>query len=89
MDRSLRPITEDLLMIAMSVYSADKRIPRSYFDDSWTRCFDINIPVIETEKWNEVRESLVTILNFLTGDKWSFNFRKSTNKFRSDKRKQV
>ena len=44
------------IKIAMSVYSADKRIPRSYFDDSWTRCFDINIPVIETEKWNEVKK---------------------------------
>ncbi len=82
---SLIPINEDLLIIAMSVFCADKRIPRSYFDDSWTRYFDINIPVIETEKWNEVKESLVTILNFLTGDKWSFNFRKSTNKFRSEK----
>lgn len=83
---SLNPINEDLIIIAMSVFCADKRIPRNYFKDSWTRYIEINIPVIEIEKWNTVKENLETMLNFLTGDNWSFDFRKSTHKLRCEKK---
>lgn len=68
------------------MFCADKRIPRNYFKDSWTRYIEINIPVIEIEKWNTVKENLETMLNFLTGDNWSFDFRKSTHKLRCEKK---
>jgi len=45
---SLEHINEDLLIIAMSVFYVDKRIPRNYFEDSWTRT--IMIPEIKTDK---------------------------------------
>lgn len=86
---SLNPINEDLIIIAMSVFCADKRIPRNYFKDSWTRYIEINIPVIEIEKWNTVKENLETMLNFLTGDNWSFDFRKSTHKLRCEKKVNI
>lgn len=82
----LKPINEDLLIVAMSIFSADKRVPRSYFEDSWTRSIDINIPVIELEKWQRVKHRLEVMLNFLSGDKWSINFRNSTNRFRGGKK---
>lgn len=82
---SLEHINEDLLIIAMSVFYVDKRIPRNYFEDSWTRTISINIPVIEINKWNEVRENLVKMLGFLTGDNWCISFRQTTNKFRGEK----
>lgn len=83
---SLELINEDLLIIAMSVFCVDKRIPRNYFKDNWTRNISINIPVIEINKWNAVKESLIKVLSFLTGDIWHISFRQTTNKFRSRKR---
>ncbi len=83
---SLEHINEDLLIIAMSVFCVDKRIPRNYFKDSWTRTISVNIPVIEINKWNAVKESLVKMLSFLTGDIWYVSFRQTTNKFRGGKK---
>lgn len=78
-------INEDLLIIALSIFAIDKRIIRKVFKDSWTRCFEVSIPVLELEKWNEVRERLEKMLGFLSGDNWSINFRKTDKKFRGHK----
>lgn len=83
--KSLKSIYEDLLIIAMSIFCADKKIPRRYFIDNWTRIIKLNIPVIELEKWNGVKEDLERSLNFLSGDKWNIEFRKSQTKFRGEK----
>ncbi|HHX61493.1 MAG TPA: hypothetical protein GX707_12410 [Epulopiscium sp.] len=82
---SLKAINEDLLIIALSVFAVDKRIFRRRFQDCWTRELQVSIPVIELEKWNLVKEQLEEVLNFLSGDRWSIEFRRS--KFRYGKQK--
>jgi hypothetical protein len=80
--QSVPDISEDLLFIAISLFCADKRIPRTEY---WTREIKICIPVLEIGTWNEVKMELEKALGFLSGDKWVFEFRKTDNKFRSNK----
>lgn len=58
----------------MFVYAADRIVLRKEFQDAWTRDICLNIPVLELEKWIGVREHLIQMLNFLTGDHWTINF---------------
>ncbi|MEG0774354.1 Qat anti-phage system QueC-like protein QatC [Clostridium sp.] len=78
---------EDLLLIAISLFCADKRVLRGKFEDSWTRHIEMNIPVIELEKWNSVQNELEVMLGFLSGDIWSLVFRKSNERFRTNNKK--
>lgn len=85
---NLESIYEDLITIAASVYAADKRVPRvglwaGEVEDNWTREIHISIPVLEIKKWNEVKTKLEDILNFLSGDIWIVNFRKTNLRFRN------
>lgn len=85
---NLENIYEDLITVAASVYAADKRVPRvgvwaGEVEDNWTRKLQISIPVLEIEKWREVQNKLEDILNFLSGDIWTVNFRKTDFKFRN------
>lgn len=77
----LKAINEDLLIIALSVFAVDKRIFRRRFQDCWTRELQVSIPVIELEKWNLVKEKLEEVLNFLTGDRWCIEFRRTTFRY--------
>ena len=65
----------DLLIFAMSVYTADLRIERSFANDRWTRRIVIHQPVAEPAKWEDAQPVLEKMLGFLTGDEWTFNFR--------------
>lgn len=66
----------DLLVIAVSMYSADTRINRKDFaEDSWTRKIDLYIPVEDPDFWNGQADLLLKIFRFLTGDIWSVTFR--------------
>lgn len=78
---SISPIYEDLFVIAISIFAIDKRVPRNLFTDCWTREIDVSIPVIELEKWESVKESWSKTMNFLTGDVWNINFRKSDSSY--------
>lgn len=71
----------DLLIFAMSVYTADLRIERSFAADRWTRRFALHQPVAEPEKWQKAQPILKEMLGFLTGDDWTFNFRHRRVKF--------
>lgn len=84
--QSLSDISEDLLVIAISVFCADKRIPRKKSTDNWTRRIKLHLPVLEVEKWTVVKNELEKTLGFLSGDNWTFEFRQSTSKFRSNKK---
>ncbi|MFW6026477.1 MAG: ATPase, partial [Candidatus Woesearchaeota archaeon] len=42
------------------------------------------MPVHKIKKWNNVQKALNKMLNFLSGDKWNFYFRKNTYKFRKN-----
>ncbi|MCI0724135.1 MAG: hypothetical protein L0338_35025 [Acidobacteria bacterium] len=66
----------DLVYLAETVYSADLRVPRGLTDDCWTRDFEIHLPVAEPKTWEEAKPTLVRMLSFLTGDNWTFRFRR-------------
>jgi 7-cyano-7-deazaguanine synthase in queuosine biosynthesis len=83
---TINDINEDLVIIAMSIFAIDKRIPRTYFSDNWTRSITVNIPVLECEKWREVKSQLEDTLGFLSGDVWEIEFRSSNGKFRANRK---
>ncbi|HRH40874.1 MAG TPA: hypothetical protein PKY82_04465 [Pyrinomonadaceae bacterium] len=65
----------DLLIFAMSIYTTDLRIERSFASDRWTRRIILHQPVAEPAKWEEAQPVLEKMLGFLTGDDWTFKFR--------------
>ena len=72
----------DVMALATMVYLADTRISRAKTSqDSWTREITIQIPVVDVAKWDSVRDDLIRMLNFLTGDKWNFFFEKRSFEF--------
>lgn len=68
----------DLLYISLAVFASDRLVSRSDADDSWSRDFEIYIPVINLELWNSNKDLLEKILSFLSGDNWEFRFRERT-----------
>ena len=78
-------IIEDLLIIGISVFSVDKRLSRRISEDNWSRSINVHVPVIELEKWLSVKAELEELLSFLSGDHWTFHFRKSKEKLRGNK----
>jgi len=80
--QNLSPRLIDFLEIASYVYSADCASPRGkkWTDDDstepWSRDFSFVIPVREPEFWAgaEIQCLIEKILNFLSNDKYSFNF---------------
>src|SRR5437870_4185110 len=65
----------DLLQVAMSIHTADLRIPRRFSDDGWARDITVHLPVHDLPRWTGAANSLVSTLTFLTGDTWAFDFR--------------
>lgn len=66
----------DLYYISLFVFSADRLIKRSNFNDSWTRKIKLHIPVIEIDKFKNSKDLMEKMLSFLSGDIWSLEFRK-------------
>lgn len=66
----------DLLYISMAVFAADRLCLRDNAIDGWSRNFSIFMPVIEYDLWVNAKQLLEEMLNFLSGDRWSFTFRK-------------
>ncbi len=73
--KNVTPICEDLYIIALAIFAADKRIPRSWSQDGWTRTLCVSIPVMEKARWDGVKAALEKTLSYLSGDKWEFSFR--------------
>jgi len=65
----------DLLKVAAAIYCADRLTERP---DTWTRSIDLNIPVRELESWSTVRDDFAETVSFLSGDRWRFDVRGST-----------
>lgn len=66
----------DLALLAAAITAADTRISRTQdSQDAWTREIAIHLPVQDAELWQNQAALLVQTLNFLTGDRWSFDFR--------------
>lgn len=65
----------DLLVFAAAVYGCDKAVQRClHAEDKWTRRFNVEIPMIEPDKWTLARKEFEECVGFLTGDVWSFSF---------------
>lgn len=67
-------VANDLLLVAGSIYLVDQIVPRSHFENRWTRELEVELPVADPELWATNVELLNTTCSFLTGDVWSFNF---------------
>ena len=66
----------DILVLAAHVHAADTRISRtSESQDGWTREIRLVVPVAEPDRWAGVAPIFIRMLNFLTGDLWSIDFR--------------
>lgn len=65
----------DFLTISMAVTAADTFFRRDdTSDNAWARDFELHIPVVQPDKWVNVKELLESTLHFLTGDSWDFHF---------------
>lgn len=88
-------IFEDLLVIGAAIFATDRRIPRRRLEgeysleykyrDNWTRNIKINVPVLEFECWELAKNDLEEFLNFLTGDEWELDFRRTQYRYRNGK----
>lgn len=68
----------DLITIATAVTAAETFYRRDEAPDAWSRIMHLHVPVSNDAMWNRESKRLSSILNFLTGDQWSFTFFKST-----------
>src|ERR1041384_610864 len=68
------PVAWDALLVAAAVEFADRTKHRPAY--TWRRHFMLRIPVHDPRLWNSalVETSLRDAVEFLTGDKWQFQF---------------
>lgn len=72
----------DLLVIAAHVYASDTRISRdTESDDAWTREIRLVVPVSDVARWSAAVQVIERMLNFLTGDRWTVQFRPRPSSF--------
>jgi hypothetical protein len=71
---SWKPIVFDALLVAAAVEFCDRRMKRPGL--GWGREFLVKVPVHDASHWASapVRNALVDALQFLTGDRWDFEF---------------
>jgi hypothetical protein len=74
------PAARDLFTFAGAVYLADKKTPRSWAVDAWTRDFEVRMPVADVARWERACPALQDALTFLTGDRWRLKFRRGTER---------
>ena len=65
----------DLFYISLMVFYADRSVLRSLQSDGWTRHIEVYMPVLNVGRWNANSALLKEMLDFLTGDDWTFHFR--------------
>ncbi len=72
----------DLLVLAAHVHAADTRISRAeQSQDSWTREIRLVVPVSDPARWGIAATTLKSTLDFLTGDRWTIEFRTRPPRF--------
>lgn len=66
----------DLMVVAAHVHAADTRLSRdTESQDNWTREIRLVIPVKDVTLWQNCKPILERMLDFLTGDLWTIDFR--------------
>ena len=68
-------VAQDLVNLASAVFTADLCVRREYGDERWTRDITIHLPVSDVGRWTRAEAAAGETLAFLTGDRWSFEFR--------------
>lgn len=72
----------DLMVLAAHIHAADTRLSRnSESQDNWTREIRLVVPVKDVPLWRNTSGTLQRMLNFLTGDRWSIDFRSRPSGF--------
>ncbi len=69
--------TVDLFRFATAAYCADLLIPHRTAFDRWSRHIVLYLPVADRATWEAASDALRELLNFLSGDQWSFVFREA------------
>ena len=65
----------DLVRIAVTVYTADRSVPRTARGSNWNRrSLELEVPVSDANTWTRVAPELVRTIDFLTGDRWKLSF---------------
>ncbi len=65
----------DFVRLAVAVYAADRSTVRSGGGSNWNqRQFQLRIPVSVAAQWAQFAGELASVVGFLTGDHWSFEF---------------
>lgn len=72
-----RPAVEavDFNSIAMAALAADTFVRRDSAADGWCRRLDIDVELQDPARWLPLRAQFGQVLQFLTGDQWTFEFR--------------
>lgn len=65
----------DLVCLAMAVYTADLRVPRSCSVEKWSRELCVHFPVHDVGLWTKAVPVLTAALQYLSGDSWEFELR--------------
>jgi len=72
----------DLLVLAALSHAADTRISReTESQDTWTREIELVVPVSDSHLWQRVAGLMANMLDFLSGDRWTFTFRPRPDRF--------
>ena len=57
----------DLLTIGLIVSYCDRHVKREDFPNAWNRDISVTIPVLEIDKWESVKTSLVRLIGNCAG----------------------
>ncbi|GAA4209145.1 7-cyano-7-deazaguanine synthase [Actinocatenispora rupis] len=76
---------DDMFLVARAVYLADRMSDRRSTTDRWTRAIELQIPVVEYDRWTSVVVgTLHELLSLLTGDHWTVTIRPSSRAYTLD-----
>ena len=78
LEKEFSKLAIDLLYLSIFVFVSDRIVKRDTQNDGWTRTIKLNVPVSDIDFWNSQKVLVTDMLNFLSGDNWTFEFRPKT-----------
>ena len=67
-------IARDLLRVGQAAFLADRTFRRGTKPGTQTRNLIVSLPVEEPERWTNVRDRVVKLAEFVSQDRWQFEF---------------
>ena len=68
-------LNADFVRIALAAYAADHTVKRQSKGSNWnSRDLKVSVPVTDPALWSSAARGLIEAVNFLTGDRWGFEF---------------